>query len=67
MKLINTLNLKAGKNNYTRAICVDSFKNKEGEIIEFIKVLKVVEGVTLPNGDFTPLYDDKGRVADIKR
>lgn len=67
MKLINTINLKAGKKNYTRAICMDSFENKEGETIEFIKVLKVVEGVTLPNGDFTPLYDDKGRVADIKR
>lgn len=66
MKLITYVkDLKCGKKTYARAVCRDSFRKGEDEI-EVIKVYKVVEGVVFPNGDFIPLYDDKGRIAAFK-
>lgn len=66
MKLVTYVkDLKCGKKTYARAVCRDSFRKGEDEI-EVIKVYKVAEGVVFPNGDFIPLYDDKGRIASFK-
>lgn len=68
MKLISTVEIKGHFENgdewrAKRAFVQDSFKDKKGHINEYVKILKVKEGVNLPNGDFDPLYDDYGRVA----
>lgn len=68
MKLITTVDIKGHFENgdewrAKRAIVKDSFKDKKGHVNEYVKILKVCEGVVLPDGEFTALYDDRGRVA----
>jgi hypothetical protein len=59
-------NLHAGDKTYTRAIVRDSFK-KEGDVVEFIKVYKVAPNVRFPDGEFVPLFDNLGRIADFAK
>lgn len=71
MKLVKTIDLKGhfddGKPwTARRAICIDTFNGKGGTN-ETLKILKIPADITLPDGEFTPLYDEHGRVADIKK
>lgn len=71
MKLITMITIKGhfddGKEwTAKRAVCLDSFKAKGGTN-ECVKVLKVSNDCVLPDGEFTPLFDDRGRVADVMR
>lgn len=68
MKLITTVDIKGHFENgdewrAKRALVKDSFRDKAGNINEYVKILKVKEGVVLPDGEFVALYDDRGRVA----
>lgn len=59
-------NLHAGDKTYTRAVVRDCF-TKEGEVVEYIKVYKVASGVRFPDGEFVPLFDNHGRIADFAK
>lgn len=63
-KLIKDLH--AGDKTYSRAVVRDSFK-KDGDVVEFIKVYKVAPDVRFPDGDFSPLFDNLGRIADFTK
>lgn len=71
MKLVNIVEIKGHFENgeqwrARRAICIDKFKSKGGDS-ECVKVLKVCDGVSFPDSEFTPLYDERGRVAAIQK
>lgn len=68
MKLVKLVNdLHTGDKTYCRAVVRDSFKDKEGNCVEFLKICKVAADVRFPDGDFIPLFDSLGRIADFKK
>lgn len=47
-----------------RALVLNKFE-KGGKVNEFVTIEKVAENITLPDGDFEPLYDKRGRISGI--
>ena len=67
MKLVKLVNdLHNGDKIYSRAVVRDSFKDKEGNVVEFLKICKVAGDVRFPDGDFVPLFDSHGRISAFK-
>ena len=47
-----------------RAFVLNTFE-KGGKVNEYVTIEKVADNITLPTGEFDPLYDKRGRISGV--